>query len=92
MKEIPVKDLMMMAGCIAYFVCPTDLIPDWMPALGFTDDAAALTVAFRSVKHVIGQSAKDKAIGKAAGIFGKNFDEEQAKAILSAVADAKKGK
>jgi len=36
-------------GALAYFVLPFDVIPDMMPALGFTDDAAVLATAIRMV-------------------------------------------
>jgi uncharacterized membrane protein YkvA (DUF1232 family) len=42
-----------LVGAIAYFVLPADAIPDVMPILGFTDDAAVLTAALRLVaSHV----------------------------------------
>lgn len=42
-----------LVGAIAYFVLPIDAIPDVMPILGFTDDAAVLTTALRLVaSHV----------------------------------------
>ena len=42
-----------LVGAIAYFVLPVDAIPDVMPILGFTDDAAVLTTALRLVaSHV----------------------------------------
>ncbi|ADL11926.1 YkvA family protein [Acetohalobium arabaticum] len=28
-------------ACLAYLVLPTDLVPDFIPVAGFTDDAAA---------------------------------------------------
>lgn len=34
-------------GALAYFVLPTDLVPDVVPALGFTDDAAVLATMVR---------------------------------------------
>ena len=43
-------------GAIAYFVIPTDMIPDFIAALGFTDDAAVLFTALRT----IGANVKDK--------------------------------
>src|SRR4051794_33015580 len=36
-------------GAIAYFILPFDFIPDMLPALGFTDDAAILATAIRLV-------------------------------------------
>jgi uncharacterized membrane protein YkvA (DUF1232 family) len=36
-------------GAIAYFVLPFDFIPDMLPVLGFTDDAAVLATAIRMV-------------------------------------------
>jgi uncharacterized membrane protein YkvA (DUF1232 family) len=36
-------------GAIAYFILPFDFIPDMMPLLGFTDDAAVLAAAIRLV-------------------------------------------
>src|SRR5207247_2931118 len=36
-------------GAIAYFILPFDFIPDVMPVLGFTDDAAVLATAIRMV-------------------------------------------
>ena len=36
-------------GAIAYFVVPLDVMPDVMPLLGFTDDAAVLATAIRLV-------------------------------------------
>ncbi|RAI40775.1 YkvA family protein [Rhodoplanes roseus] len=34
-------------GALAYFVLPSDLVPDFIPALGFTDDAAVIATVVR---------------------------------------------
>src|SRR3979409_2742878 len=34
-------------GAIAYFILPFDFVPDMLPVLGFTDDAAVLAPAIR---------------------------------------------
>ena len=39
----------MLLGAIAYFVLPTDLIPDYIPVVGYTDDAAVLATAVNLV-------------------------------------------
>jgi uncharacterized membrane protein YkvA (DUF1232 family) len=36
-------------GALAYFVLPFDFIPDMMPLIGFTDDAAVLATAIKLV-------------------------------------------
>src|SRR5262249_27236810 len=36
-------------GALAYFVLPFDFVPDILPLLGFTDDAAVLLTAVRMV-------------------------------------------
>jgi len=35
------------SGAIAYFVLPSDFIPDMLAVLGFTDDAAVLATAIQ---------------------------------------------
>ena len=37
-------------GALAYFVVPTDLIPDFIAGLGFSDDATVLMAAFTAVR------------------------------------------
>ena len=36
-------------GALAYFVLPFDFVPDMLPVIGFTDDAAVLATALRMV-------------------------------------------
>lgn len=36
-------------GAIAYFIVPTDAVPDVLPALGFTDDAAVLAATIQLI-------------------------------------------
>ncbi len=53
-RETPAASKATMMAALAYFVVPTDAIPDFLPALGFADDAAviaaALALARRSIK------------------------------------------
>ena len=41
-KQTPRHVQVALLGAIAYFILPFDFIPDMMPVLGFTDDAAVL--------------------------------------------------
>ena len=40
-------------GALAYFVIPTDMIPDFIAGLGFTDDATVLAVVIGTVRRYI---------------------------------------
>jgi uncharacterized membrane protein YkvA (DUF1232 family) len=48
-KETPRHVQVALLGALAYFILPFDFIPDVMPVLGFTDDAAVLATAIRMV-------------------------------------------
>ena len=48
-KQTPRHVQAALLGAIAYFVLPFDFIPDMLPVLGFTDDAAILATALRMV-------------------------------------------
>ena len=48
-------------GALAYFVLPVDAIPDFIPGLGFTDDAALLIAAFAAARAHITGTHREKA-------------------------------
>ncbi|CAD5283015.1 conserved hypothetical protein [Bosea sp. 62] len=48
-------------AALGYFVLPLDAIPDVMPLLGFTDDAAVIAAALAAVAGSITQQHRDKA-------------------------------
>jgi uncharacterized membrane protein YkvA (DUF1232 family) len=52
-RQIPWKPLLLIAAAVIYFVNPIDLIPDWIPGLGFTDDLGILLTVYKSVEHEI---------------------------------------
>jgi uncharacterized membrane protein YkvA (DUF1232 family) len=60
-KETPRHVQAALLGAIAYFVLPFDFIPDMMPVLGFTDDAAVLATAIRLVANHITPEHRDAA-------------------------------
>ena len=45
----PVQVKATLVGALAYFVLPFDIVPDVLPLIGFTDDAAVLITAVRIV-------------------------------------------
>ena len=48
-RETPRHVQLSLLGALAYFVLPFDFMPDFLPLLGFTDDAAVLVTALRMV-------------------------------------------
>jgi uncharacterized membrane protein YkvA (DUF1232 family) len=48
-KQTPRHVQAALLGAIAYFILPFDIIPDMLPVLGFTDDAAVLATVIRMV-------------------------------------------
>jgi len=48
-RETPLSVRAALWGALAYFVLPFDAIPDYLPLLGYTDDAAVLATAIRMV-------------------------------------------
>lgn len=55
----PVKAMLLAA--LAYFVVPTDLVPDFVVGLGFTDDATVLLATLRMVAGNINERHRDEA-------------------------------
>jgi len=60
-KQTPRHVQVALLGAIAYFILPFDFIPDMMPVLGFTDDAAVLATAIRLVATHIRAEHRDAA-------------------------------
>jgi len=52
-RQIPWKPLLLIAAAVIYFVNPIDLIPDWIPGLGLTDDLGILLTVYNAVGHEI---------------------------------------
>jgi uncharacterized membrane protein YkvA (DUF1232 family) len=48
-RRSPRRVQAILLGALAYFVLPFDFIPDMLPLIGFTDDAAVLVTAIKVV-------------------------------------------
>jgi len=63
-RETPLPVKATLLGAIAYFVLPIDAIPDFIPVIGYTDDAAVLAAAIKIVSDHITpahrQAAREK--------------------------------
>jgi uncharacterized membrane protein YkvA (DUF1232 family) len=52
-REVPWKTILLIAAAVIYFVNPIDLIPDWIPALGLTDDVSILLMVYNAAMNDI---------------------------------------
>ena len=57
----PFQVKVVLLTALAYFVIPTDLVPDIVAGLGFTDDAAVLMIALRTVAGHVTDAHKQRA-------------------------------
>lgn len=52
-QDFPWKSLVMIVGALIYFITPIDLIPDFIPALGLTDDATIVYWVYQSLQEEV---------------------------------------
>lgn len=61
-------------GALGYFILPLDILPDFIPLAGFTDDLTAVIWALHTVWKNITPEIKVQAVAKTREWFG-DFDE-----------------
>ncbi|TPW17781.1 MAG: hypothetical protein FD130_528 [Halothiobacillaceae bacterium] len=59
--ETPMWAKTVVYSALGYFILPADLIPDIVPAVGFSDDLGALTLAIASIAAYIDGEVKNRA-------------------------------
>ncbi len=52
-RDLDIKNVIILIATLIYFLSPIDLIPDFIPLLGFADDIALVTFVFNSVSEEI---------------------------------------
>ena len=68
--KVNVRDKAVILGALGYFILPVDLIPDFIPALGFTDDFAALMLALKAISESVTPEYEAQADAKLLEWFG----------------------
>jgi len=63
-------------GALGYFIIPMDLIPDFIPIVGFSDDLTALVSALTALALYIDEDTKIKAKARLHIWFG-DYDKKQ---------------
>ena len=51
----------LIVGALGYLILPVDMVPDFIPALGFTDDLSALMVTLRTLNKYLTPEINHKA-------------------------------
>lgn len=51
--KMPLKDKAIVFGALGYFILPIDLIPDFIPVIGYGDDFAVLYATMRMIAGYI---------------------------------------
>lgn len=81
-KNVPLKVKAISLGALGYFILPTDLIPDFIIATGFSDDCIALITSIKSIAAYINYDIKSKARNRLNEWFD-NIDEKDLEMINS---------
>ncbi len=71
-RNTPLRVRGMLLGALAYFVMPADVVPDFLPALGFTDDAAVLMATFQLISSHIKPEHREAARSALSDIQASN--------------------
>lgn len=61
-ENTPFQQKMLIIGALGYFILPVDMIPDFIPAAGFADDAAAIVACLKTVSDNVTPEVKKKTI------------------------------
>lgn len=77
-RQTPRHVQLSLLAALAYFVLPFDFMPDLLPVLGFTDDAAVLVTALRLVAANIRPDHREAARQALARGTGEDLDSPAA--------------
>ena len=74
--DTPLQVKAIIMGALAYFVIPVDMIPDFIAALGYTDDAAVFYAALRMIAPHIKDRHRERARQTLEGLDSEDEDED----------------
>lgn len=69
-RDVPVRVKAEILGALGYVLVPLDLIPDFIPVLGFSDDLAAVAFAVHAAHAQISPEIQQKAEKKVYKLIG----------------------
>ena len=74
-KDLPGKTRVMIYGALGYFILPTDMLPDVLPILGFTDDLGLLAAVFMAASQYMDEDVNARAEAKVIEWLGREEKE-----------------
>lgn len=74
--NVSIEDKAKIYGALGYFILPFDLIPDFIPIVGYSDDMAALAYALHAVWKNVTPEIKQQAQQKLRSWFG-NYNPKE---------------
>ena len=72
--KVPLKDKIIITGALGYFILPIDLIPDFIPLAGYTDDVAGMLFALKKCMNYVDDEIKEKVSAKLISWFNVERD------------------
>ncbi|MBN2616254.1 MAG: DUF1232 domain-containing protein [Bacteroidales bacterium] len=76
-EKTPLKIRVTIMAALGYFILPTDVVSDFIPVLGFSDDIAFLSYAFTKAQKYLTPETKTKA----SELLGKWFPDHEPEAL-----------
>lgn len=67
--NVPWEQKLIVTSALGYLICPVDLIPDFVPVAGYTDDFAALEAAITAIKANLTPKIEEQARAKASSLL-----------------------
>ncbi|MCQ2011168.1 DUF1232 domain-containing protein [Sporolactobacillus sp. STSJ-5] len=80
--NVPTKDKAMIIAGLAYLITPIDVVPDFIPVAGYSDDLAVLIFIIGKVAYLIDDDSKNKAKEALKKWFGEDVDVSKLDVIL----------
>jgi len=68
-NNVSMKEKAMIIAALGYFILPSDLIPDIMAVIGFSDDFAVIWYIFKRIRKNVTSEVKQKARDRIAQWF-----------------------
>lgn len=74
-EQTSLKHKTIIIGALGYFILPLDMIPDFIPIVGFSDDIAAIAACINTVRANMTPEIKQKAEHKLQDWFATPYDD-----------------